>query len=83
MALDQKTHGYPSKSSKPLWQTLFFVVCKSASPLSEHPLPPNTRRALVCVLLLKLAQNSQIDGSVVALISRAQALIDLTEVTIK
>lgn len=59
------------------------MVFKFANPLSEHPLPPNSRRALVCVFLVKLAQNSQIDGFVVALISRVQALIDLAEVTIK
>lgn len=37
---------------------------------------------LVCVLLVKLAQNSQTDGCAVALISKLQALTDLMEVTI-
>lgn len=82
MALDQRTHGYPSRASKPHCQPLFPVVFKFPIPMSVHSLPPSGRGALVCVLLVELAQNSQIDACGVALISRVQALTNLTEMTI-
>lgn len=62
---------------------LLSGVFKLPSPLNGHLTPPNSRKGLVCVLVVEQAQNSQTDGCVVAVMSRFRHSAILLEMPIK